>query len=652
MTSAEEQLQRDSPVASMDRCIEHRMSDRWTRLKAGVLIAPEAHAICSLTWRLVDNHMHNRCDLQHNDAAHTRKLQRQTDPMEDGMRRWIQLQQHKRATQSSTEAARTATVSTVWASLLAMPLLNIWDVNVAEPVALLGLLFTISVVCAAQQHERTPRGLQTVERVLAQFFVVLSMALVAYAGTVSLAAAAWIVMHSIGWASLGDTIAGALWSPRTALAILALDAAFEQAFKVKLIQSCASTSLKHTIILLSWPAGLCGAWSDEVVSHTHAFIRHAPLELQCHWLAMLQPLILLSWLKRLWYCIAEGKRKVILTSTLTTMMCAVILAVASLAIGGLWYTLNVQGSILSSHARKLTALAITVSMAALLHQDSPDGLLDEQLEQLTDTETPLNRGRTAHGSPINTVCRDNFHAATIRAFLPETGKWIDILADLGAATSLMKASTLGKAATQSWRLTKQFSKLIAANGMPIGSVLGRAPVRLQFAEDGPTVEHMASVVDGGHVPDLLGVDFFSKYEAEISFATKSMSLQINGQVVEVPFSVDGRAFDSKLVSNVQQDCAATATARARIILLPGFAMDIRADVKRQSHKLHRSQTFIAESTISAHIKKAPDDEGQVESELKKLMRVMRAIPRALVFAKMGDRRRLPISSAQTRESGH
>ena len=110
---------------------------------------------------------------------------------------------------------------------------------------------------------------------------------------------------------------------------------------------------------------------------------------------------------------------------------------------------------------------------------------------------------------------------------------------------------------------------------------------------------MVSVVDGEHVPDLLGVDFFNKYDADISFATKSMVLQINGSAVEIPFSVKGHSFDSKLVSNVQQDCSVVATARERIILLPGFAIDVKADVQQQTQRLHRSQTFIAETKVNA-----------------------------------------------------
>ena len=76
---------------------------------------------------------------------------------------------------------------------------------------------------------------------------------------------------------------------------------------------------------------------------------------------------------------------------------------------------------------------------------------------------------------------------------------------------------------------------------------------MQFTKGGTVVDHMVSTMGGEHVPDLLGVDFFSKYDADITFATKSMVMQINGSAVEIPFSVNGHSCDSKLVSNVQQD---------------------------------------------------------------------------------------------------
>jgi hypothetical protein len=161
---------------------------------------------------------------------------------------------------------------------------------------------------------------------------------------------------------------------------------------------------------------------------------------------------------------------------------------------------------------------------------------------------------------INTL-RTDFHAATIKTWLPDSNKWIDTLCDLGAATSVMKASTLGRAATRAGRPTKQFSRLIAANGASIGRVLGRTRVKMQFCKSGPTIEHEVSVVDSNMVPDLLGVDLFEEYGAEISFATKSLTLLVNGEQVEVPFSVEGRSFESKTISNLQLDCKARVTAR-------------------------------------------------------------------------------------------
>ena len=105
------------------------------------------------------------------------------------------------------------------------------------------------------------------------------------------------------------------------------------------------------------------------------------------------------------------------------------------------------------------------------------------------------------------ILRTDFHAATIKIWLPDSNKWIDILCDLGAAISIMNSSTLGRAATRARRLTKQFSRLIATNGAFIGRVLGRTRVKMQFCKSGPTIEHDVSVVDSSVVPDLLGVDF-------------------------------------------------------------------------------------------------------------------------------------------------
>lgn len=105
---------------------------------------------------------------------------------------------------------------------------------------------------------------------------------------------------------------------------------------------------------------------------------------------------------------------------------------------------------------------------------------------------------------------------------------------------------------------------------------------------------------------------------------------MDGEQIEVPFSVEGRSFDNKTISSLQQDCKARVTARQRITLLPGFQVAIRADVKTSTRSLHRSQSFIAESKITAEVRAAHDDSNDLETGLKKLLGVMRAIPRALV----------------------
>ena len=261
----------------------------------------------------------------------------------------------------------------------------------------------------------------------------------------------------------------------------------------------------------------------------------------------------------------------------------------------------------------MIALAVIAYAALRTEEGSTSDIIDGEQEDVQ----------------INTL-RTYFHAAIIKIWLPDSNKWIDTLCDLGAATSVMKASTLGRAATRAGRLTKQFSRLIAANGASIGRVLGRTRVKMQFCKSGPTIEHEVSVVESNMVPDLLGVDFFEKYGAEISFATKSLTLLVNGEQVEVPFSVEGRSFESKTISNLQLDCKARVTARQRITLLPGFKIAVRADVRTSSRSLHRSQSFVAESKITAEIRAAHEETNDLETGLKKLLGVMRAIPRALV----------------------
>ena len=116
----------------------------------------------------------------------------------------------------------------------------------------------------------------------------------------------------------------------------------------------------------------------------------------------------------------------------------------------------------------------------------------------------------------------------------------------------------------------------------------------------------------------------------MSFATKSLTPLVNGEQVEVPFSIEGHTFESKAISNLQLDCKARVTARQRITLLPGFMTIVRADVRTSSHSLHRSQSFIAESKITAETSVAHEENNDLETGLKRLLGVMRAITRALV----------------------
>ena len=144
------------------------------------------------------------------------------------------------------------------------------------------------------------------------------------------------------------------------------------------------------------------------------------------------------------------------------------------------------------------------------------------------------------------------------------------------------------------------------------------------------MEHEVSVMDSSMVLDMLGVDFFEECGAEISFATKSLTLLVNGEQVEVSFSVEGRSFESKLISNLQLDCKSRVTARQRITLLPGFKLAVKADVRTSSRSLHRTQSFIAESRITAEVRAVQKETNDLETGLKKLLGMMRAIPRALV----------------------
>ena len=99
----------------------------------------------------------------------------------------------------------------------------------------------------------------------------------------------------------------------------------------------------------------------------------------------------------------------------------------------------------------------------------------------------------------------------------------------------------------------------------------------------------------------------------------------------VPFSSQSGTFDAPNIAAVQTDCRAEATAQCKIVLPPGYEIDVRAEVKRQSKPLHRSQCFTAESTIAAELRGNVDDpDSDIESRMKKLMGVIRLIPRSIV----------------------
>ena len=106
-----------------------------------------------------------------------------------------------------------------------------------------------------------------------------------------------------------------------------------------------------------------------------------------------------------------------------------------------------------------------------------------------------------------------------------------------------------------------------------------------------------------------------------------------------------------MVSNVQQDCTAKAVAREKVVLLPGFLVVLRADVQSTSRALHRSQAFIAEISVAAEIRTSHGDADDLESNLKKLLGVMRAIPRALVSPTWEEGKTGPLISLKLENRG-
>ena len=135
---------------------------------------------------------------------------------------------------------------------------------------------------------------------------------------------------------------------------------------------------------------------------------------------------------------------------------------------------------------------------------------------------------------INAVPQTTFHVATVTLCIPQLNKYLEVLADLGAATSVMKHSSIGQAIKAGFMQPSRFLNLVATNDRSVGKIMGSAPVEISFTEDGPLFTHEVPVLDSKQVPDLWGVEFWDKYQANISFATKSIILHIDGESMVVP----------------------------------------------------------------------------------------------------------------------
>ena len=78
-------------------------------------------------------------------------------------------------------------------------------------------------------------------------------------------------------------------------------------------------------------------------------------------------------------------------------------------------------------------------------------------------------------------------------------------------------------------------------------------------------------------------------------------------------------------------CTAEAVSTTRIVLPPNSEIAINAEIKHQSTTLHRTQCFTVESVIGAEIRgNLSNPDNDIETSFKKLMGVVRLIPRALV----------------------
>lgn len=242
----------------------------------------------------------------------------------------------------------------------------------------------------------------------------------------------------------------------------------------------------------------------------------------------------------------------------------------------------------------------------------------------------IQNGRGAN-IPINTLQQAKFHAATIKVWLVDEQQWKDVLIDLGAATSIMKASTVFYGIKRSLSALGRPFQFVGANGMLLPGLLGKSPIRMQFDKKGPTVSHTVTVLDNEGMPDILGVDFFDRYNAVVSFATKTLTLTVDDQEISIPFTANGQGWeenDTVHINSVTADCSAAAVADAQLLLLPGYCSHMECSVKHESKMLHCSQSFVVDSALQAECRLQSDDD--IESRLKPIVGIMRAIPRALV----------------------
>ena len=553
--------------------------------------------------------------------------------MEDSMGRWFDIQCTHKAGRSRTEGLWQSAIGASWTSLMLSSCVQLIigsDEGSSGVVDAAWHVMAWMVLLALHHSSWSESGLSSVHAALARSLLSLCVLMVACSTVAAMIIAVFtplatftaVVSHQPFWRVIGGGLSS-MWSTQAVYAVLAMDAIVVEVTGHRFAATLAKQMLSLVVpVITCILVSICGLSTHMKSEVDHLMIK-APLEAQCAWLAMLQPVELLLWLQRLWWQVPRMRKQNWMVNSLTAVILGALGLCNVFGSAWLWTMFEVPARMGCMHKQRLAILCIVLLVAIRTMLVDAEGgttmdLSDVDTQRREDTAT-------------NAVGRKNFHAATIKVWLPDTEQWVDMLVDLGAATSVMKASTLGKAATHSWRLTRQISNLIAANGMSIGKVLGRASVRMQFnGKEGPMIEHSVSVVESRHVPDLLGVDFFDKYGAEVSFATKSLHLQLGSQSMEVPFSVDGHDFNSKVVSNVQQDCTAKAVARDKVVILPGFQVVLRADVQSASRALHRSQAFIVETSVAAEIRTSHGDADDLESNLKKLLGVMRAIPRALV----------------------